>query len=95
MSDRLTDAELDELERKAKAATPGPWATHPVLAQIDAFAAGLPLPVCQMLWPTEQRSEVETEANSEFIVASRNTIQRLISEIRERRMIAAAGKEQE
>jgi len=50
--------------------TPGPWAVHPVKAQIDAFPAGAVVPVCSLLWPTELRSEDETEANAYLIAAA-------------------------
>ena len=49
--------------------TPGPWAVHPVKAQVDAFSPH-PIPVCQMLWPTTERSEDETEANARLIAAA-------------------------
>jgi hypothetical protein len=59
------------IRRLSAAATLGPWAVHPVLAQVDAFANGEPMAICQMLWPTDARSEEETEANESFIAAMR------------------------
>jgi hypothetical protein len=50
--------------------TPGPWAVHPSKARVDAFVGGAPLPVCELLWPTDQRSEAETEANARLIAAA-------------------------
>lgn len=50
--------------------TPGPWAVHPVSARVDAFSGGTPLPVCELLWPTDERSEAETEANAHLIAAA-------------------------
>ena len=50
--------------------TPGPWAVHPVLARVDAFNLFDGDPVCQLLWPTELRSEEETEANGLLIAAA-------------------------
>lgn len=50
--------------------TPGPWAVHPVSARVDAFSGGTPLPVCELLWPTDDRSEGETEANAHLITAA-------------------------
>lgn len=50
--------------------SPGPWAVHPAKAQVDAFVGGEPLPVCQLLWPTDRRSEDETEANACLIAAA-------------------------
>lgn len=45
----------------------GPWAVNPFNAQVDAFKDGRPLPVCQLLWPTDERSEAETQANARLI----------------------------
>jgi len=50
--------------------TPGPWAVNPVNAQVDTFAGGAPLAVCKLLWPTDLRSEEETEANARLIAAA-------------------------
>lgn len=53
--------------------TPGPWAVNPALAQVDAFVLSpsqAPIPVCQMLWPTDERSEAETEANARLVAAA-------------------------
>ena len=50
--------------------TAGPWSVHPVNAQVDAFVGGEPLPVCQLLWPTTERTEAETEANASLIAAA-------------------------
>jgi hypothetical protein len=60
--------DIEQLKKLAQAATPGPWAANPVFAQIDALPSGVP--VCQLLWPTELRSEDETIANGDFIVAA-------------------------
>lgn len=76
----MTDTKdvLAELERLHEAATPGPWEVNPFLAQIDAFAGGEPLPVCRMLWPTEERTEAETLANTELIALTRNALPALL-----------------
>jgi hypothetical protein len=50
--------------------TKGPWGVNPVNAQVDAFATGEPLPICQLLWPTDERSEAETFANARLIAAA-------------------------
>ena len=50
--------------------TPGPWIVNPFCAQVDCSAVsakGGLLPVAQMLWPTDERSEAETEANARLI----------------------------
>lgn len=56
--------------------TPGPWAMNPVAAQIDAMPSLIP--VCQLLWPTRQRSESETEANARLIAAAPEMLEALI-----------------
>lgn len=53
--------------------TPAPWAVHPRVAVVDAGpirANGLLTPVCQLLWPTDARTEAETEANAHLIAAA-------------------------
>ncbi|MBB5709298.1 hypothetical protein [Sphingomonas xinjiangensis] len=53
--------------------TPGPWVLNPFSAQVDcdkpSKLGGL-LPIAQMLWPTDERSEEETEANAQLIAAA-------------------------
>ena len=61
--------------------TPGPWAVHPASAQVDAFATGEPVPVCQLLWPTDQRTETETEANAHLIAAAPEMLEALKSNV--------------
>lgn len=56
--------------------TPGPWIVNPFCAQVDSHAVdedGDPIPVCQLLWPTDLRSEAETMANAAFIVRACNS----------------------
>lgn len=48
--------------------TPGPWAVNPLRAQVDALPSAVP--ICQLLWPTPERSEVETFANAKLIAAA-------------------------
>jgi hypothetical protein len=55
-----------------------PWAVNPFRAQIDAFVGGNPRAVCKMLWPTDERSEAETEANAAFIVKAVNAHEQLV-----------------
>jgi len=53
--------------------TPGPWEVNPFNAQVDAMPVEPKhsiAPVCQLLWPTQERSEAETEANAHLIAAA-------------------------
>lgn len=53
--------------------TPGPWTVNPWQARVDCGVIdpdGDLLPVCQMLWPTDYRSEPETLANALLIAAA-------------------------
>jgi hypothetical protein len=53
--------------------TPGPWIVNPFNAQVDCAVVsklGDLLPVAQMLWPADERSEAETEANARLIAAA-------------------------
>ena len=57
----------------AKKATPGPWVVNPFNARVDAFDGegdSLIIPICELLWPTEERTEDETEANAILISAA-------------------------
>lgn len=50
-----------------------PWIVHPVEARVDSqqlSEIGGLLPICALLWPTDERSEAETEANANLIAAS-------------------------
>lgn len=47
--------------------TKGPWAVNPLNAQVDAFGEDGAVAVCALLWPTDRRSEAETEANAHLI----------------------------
>lgn len=62
----MIKAAIEALDR----ATPGPWAVHPVKATVDGFDTGEPLPVCAMLWPTDKRTEEQTEANADLCAAA-------------------------
>lgn len=50
---------------------------NPVTARVDAFNAGQALPVCQLLWPTDKRTEGETEANAHLIAAAPDLLEAL------------------
>ena len=57
--------------------TPGPWVVHPLKATVDAAHDGGMLPICAMLWPTEERSEDETEDNADLIAAAPDLLEAL------------------
>src|SRR5690606_12268785 len=61
----LTPDRLQELRRIAEAATPGPWAVNPFKATVDEMPSMLP--ICGLLWPTEERTEEQTFANANYI----------------------------
>lgn len=48
--------------------TPGPWLVSPFVARVDNPRDNLP--ICALLWPTDERSEDETEANARLIAAA-------------------------
>lgn len=48
--------------------TPGPWLVSPFVARVDNPKDNLP--ICALLWPTDERSEEETEANARLIAAA-------------------------
>ena len=53
--------------------TPGPWMVNPFNAQVDSSERGKDgelLPICQMLWPTDERDEATTTANARLIAAA-------------------------
>jgi hypothetical protein len=60
--------------------TPGPWVFNPLCARVDcgelSKIGGL-LPVCALLWPTDERSEAETEANAHLIAAAPDLLEAL------------------
>lgn len=58
--------------------TPGPWAVNPTCAVVDAFETGVPVPVCKLLWPTDLRSEGETEANGAIIAVAPELLDSLV-----------------
>lgn len=61
----MTSDRLEELRRIAEAATPGPWAVNPFRATVDEMPSMLP--ICGLLWPTDQRTEEQTLANATHI----------------------------
>src|SRR5690606_403285 len=61
----MTSDRLEELRRIAEAATPGPWAVNPFKATVDEMPSMLP--ICGLLWPTEERTEEQSFANANYI----------------------------
>lgn len=55
--------------------TPGPWLVNPFCAQVDD-AQGVP--ICQLLWPTDERTERETMENAKLIQAAPDMLAALI-----------------
>lgn len=89
----MTSDRLEELRRIAEAATPGPWAVNPFKATVDEMPSMLP--ICGLLWPTDQRTEEQTLANATHIATfDPTTVIAILDEIerlrREREVLAAA-----
>lgn len=87
MANPTIDDPLATLEALLKEATQEPWAVNPFLAQIDAFVGGEPLAVCRMLWPTEERTEAETLANTKLMVHLRNLAPALVEVVKAARAL--------
>ena len=66
----LTADARERLKAACDKATPGPWAVNPCKATVDAFDKDRPLSVCGCLWPTDERTEEQTEANADIIAAA-------------------------
>lgn len=65
--------------------TPGPWIVFPFAAYVLPADRPLPddAPICALLWPTEERSEEETQANAALIAAAPKmyeALKRLVAE---------------
>lgn len=78
MPDHMTDTDLQEIEARAEAATPGPWRVVERVAFLDAFDVDTPGGSC--LW--EGYRDTCSKVDSEFIAASRTDIPRLLAEVR-------------
>lgn len=49
-------------------ATKGSWIVNSKSAKVNEFRTGLS--ICTLLWPTDKRTEEETEANADLIAAA-------------------------
>lgn len=56
---------------------------NPAIARVDAFDKIVPTPVCALLWPTDLRTEAETEANARLIAAAPDMLAALQASERE------------
>lgn len=72
----MTDIDLDELERLAKAATPGPWETYP-LPGWEGIAHEVAGHKGQYLFDIHKARN--GKANAAYIVAACNALPRLIA----------------
>jgi hypothetical protein len=88
----VTKINLDEIEARAKAATPGPWTVCPMDMYIFGGDGHMIASNCPMedTWQVRgagaegsgQRPEGSQDANAAFIAAAREDIPRLIAEVR-------------
>lgn len=83
----VTDAELDEWERIAGAATPGPWVQRPTVDHPDYESIGR-----DMVWrPTTAMNagsewfQTRVDEDAAFVVAARDAVPRLIQALRAER----------
>jgi hypothetical protein len=90
MSERLTDAELSELERLDREATPGPWDTDLETSAGRCWVDSrrhqnmLAEPLFNVRPPSARHME-QRERDASFIAAARNALPKLLAEIRELR----------
>lgn len=84
---RLTDEELEELERMEREATPGPWGYAGDGFTDDVFADA----ECVASLRVHQNGD-RTAANARFFAASRNALPSLLAEVRELRAVADAAR---
>ncbi len=75
----MTDERLAELERLAYKATPGPWWPRWGGEPGYIYSSGLDRVIAEL---PEERSDMWTHENSEFIAAARTAIPELIAEVR-------------
>ncbi len=73
--------DLDELERVARAATPGPW-LQPLEDEPRAIVAARSPEVSLLALDIDGMAVVDEEADATLIVAMRNSFESLISELR-------------
>jgi hypothetical protein len=97
--DPMTDDELDAGERRAQAATPGPWVSYVEGRDHDSgdsfiLTAGPDLYISYDEWPEDQRqaNEQRRANDMDFIAAARQDVPRLIAEVRRLRARLAAGE---
>ena len=83
------DIDLDELERLAKAATPGPWKDKSYKRNYDwgvICSGGKRIAICASKEVTDKRKNVtfdEMLANAAYIVAACNAVPELVARVRE------------
>ena len=94
----MTDDELDAAERRANAATPGPWESSIEGRDHDSgdsvvLTGGPDLYISYAEWPEkERRANEQRRANDlDFIAASRQDVPRLIAEVRRLRRRLSKG----
>jgi hypothetical protein len=95
MSDRipLTDQQLDDYDRLAQAATPGPWCTDAwEIYQGAEYQPGLSMWIGETCRGTS--SPVQDRTDAEFVAHARTAMPALVAEVRRLRTVVAAAREQ-
>jgi hypothetical protein len=100
LDDAMSDDDLDAAERRAHAATPGPWESCVEGRDQDSgdsviLTGGPDLYLSYDEWPEDQRrANEERRANDlDFIAAARQDVPRLVAEVRRlRRLLSERGE---
>lgn len=82
--ERITEAELDEIEARASKATPGPWTVDNEGVEYATVGAGFDHRPCLQRWAGSDAHYINgsREEDANFIAASRADVPALVAEVR-------------